>query len=304
MGWSSSFSTPAASSPRRLLEPPLLAALLGLSLPVHRIRGALSGMHPGSGPGPGEDFFQHRPYAAGEDVRAVDWRASARLGHLLVKERHRPLRQPLVLLLDGSDSMGFPPGRNSKRHRARQLAAALALLALRRGDPVRLDVLTEGGFLPTARALPGAGAAARAEALLGQEGTAGQADVARALHRLSADELSAKHAVLLSDLYGDTALLQRGLERLVHAGAAVTVLHLLSERDVRLPAGTRAVRDVESGETLAVGHPEAQQLPLRVQAWKRALRALAERAGAEWVSVEAEANPAVALRRWLGGRRG
>ncbi|MGO9830488.1 MAG: DUF58 domain-containing protein [Myxococcaceae bacterium] len=302
MEWSKVSSTPAASSQQRLLEPPLLAALVGLSLPVHRIRGALSGMHPGSGPGPGEDFFQHRPYAAGEDVRAVDWRASARLGHLLVKERHRPLRQPLVLLLDGTASMGFPPGRTSKRHRARQLAAALALLALRRGDPVRLDVLGASGFKKTARALPGAGAAARAEALLGREGEAGQADVAAALHGLSTDELSGKHVVLLSDLYGDSGLLQRGLERLLHAGAAVTVVHLLSERDRGLPAGAQAVRDVESGETLSVGPSEAQQLPARVQAWQRGLRAMAEGAGAEWLSVSAEANPGVTLRRWLRGR--
>jgi uncharacterized protein (DUF58 family) len=302
MRWSSSFSTPPTSREGRLLDPPLLAALLGLSLPLHRIRGALPGLHPGSGPGAGEEFFQHRPYGDGEDVRAVDWRASARLGHLVVKERHRPLRQPLVLLFDGSDSMAFPRGGPTKHHRARQLAAALALLALRRGDPVRLDVLGPRGFAPVARALPVGSAAATAEALLARA-PGGRADVGRALSSLSADELAGKHAILLSDLYGDMGLILRGLERLARAGAALSVLHLLCVSDWSLPPGAHSIRDVETGEALAVQPPEARALRGRVEAWREALRKGATRAGAEWVSVEAEAPPGVALRRWLGGRR-
>lgn len=298
-----SFSTPPTSSEGRLLDGPLLAALVGLSLPVHRIRGALPGMHPGSGPGAGEEFFQHRPHGPGEDVRAVDWRASARLGHLVVKERHRPLRQPLVLLLDTSASMGFPKEGPSKARRARQLGAALALLALGRGDPVHLEVLGPRGFAPAGRALPVGRAAATAEALLSrlQDGT--RADLAAALVALSADALAGKHAVLLSDLYGDTDVLLGGLARLVRSGAAVTVLHLLSESDMRLPPGAHAVKDVETQRTLAVSKDEAQALRPRVEAWREALREGTRHAGAEWVDVQAEALPGVALRHWLGGRR-
>lgn len=302
MGWSRPSSMPAASRQGRLLDGPLLAALVGLSLPVHRIRGALSGMHPGSAPGPGEDFFQHRPYAAGEDVRAVDWRASARLGHLVVKDRHRPLRQPLVLLLDTSDSMDFPVGGPTKRYRARQLAAALALLALRRGDPVRLDVLGPRGFVPSGKASPTLSAAAAAEALLGGPDRGGRADVTSALLSVSADTLAGQHLVLLSDLYGDADRLLRGLERLVRSGLAVTVLHLLGQSDRVVPPGSGAVRDAESGETLAVPPGEASALGHRLLGWQRALQAGAVRAGAEWLSVDADAPPGVVLRQWLAGR--
>lgn len=295
---SSSFSTPPTSSEGRLLEPALLAALVGLSLPVHRIRGALPGMHPGSGPGPGEDFFQHRPHGPGEDVRAVDWRASARLGHLVVKERHRPLRQPLVLLLDASPSMDFPRNGPTKRRRARQLAAALALLALRRGDPVRLDVLGPRGFAPAGRAFPVGNAASAAEALLAHPGS-GRAEVGSALASLSPDAFSGKHAILLSDCYGDAQLLLRGLERLVRSGAALSVLHILSASDWRLPAGEDAVRDAETHEVLSVPPEEARTLAGRVLAWRELLRTGATHAGAEWVEVEAEAPPGVALRKWL-----
>jgi uncharacterized protein (DUF58 family) len=298
---SSSFSTPPTFSEGRLLDGPLRAALSGLTLPTHRIRGALPGMHPGSGPGAGEDFFQHRPYGPGEDVRAVDWRASARLGHLLVKERHRPLRQPLVLLLDATDSMAFPLGGPTKRHRARQLGAGLALLALGRGDPVRLDVLGPQGFSPAGRALPVGRAASAAEALLSRAG-GGRGDVGTALGALSADALAGTHTVLLSDCYGETSPIFSALARLVRSGAAVTVLHVLGTSDFNLPSGVASVRDVESGETLAVQPEEARALPGRVEAWRAALGMGMARAGAEWVPVEASAPPGVALRRWLRGK--
>jgi uncharacterized protein (DUF58 family) len=299
---SSSFSTPPTSREGPLLDASLRAALLGLSLPVHRIAGALPGAHPGSGPGPGEDFFQHRPYGPGEDVRAVDWRASARLGHLLVKERHRPLRQPLVLLLDASDSMGFPVAGPTKHYRARQLAAALALLALGRGDPVRLDVLGPRGFVPHGRALPVGNASSAAEALLRQTPLSGRAEVAGALLSLSADEMAGKHVVLLSDLYGDTAPLLRGLERLVRSGAALTVLHLLGQSDLQLGSGPQTLKDVETQEARTIDADEARTLGARVVAWQATLRAGVTRAGAEWVSVDAAALPGATLRRWLGGK--
>jgi uncharacterized protein (DUF58 family) len=298
---SSSFSTPPTSSEGRLLDGPLRAALSGLTLPTHRIRGALPGMHPGSGPGAGEDFFQHRPYGPGEDVRAVDWRASARLGHLLVKERHRPLRQPLVLLLDASDSMAFPLGGPTKRHRARQLGAALALLALGRGDPVRLNLLGPQGFSPAGRALPVGRATHAAETLLSRAG-GGRGELGTALSTLSSNALAGTHTVLLSDCYGEVALLLAGLARLVRSGAAVTVLQVLAKSDSFLPKGEPSFRDAESGQALAVQPEEASGLAQRVEAWRAELGQGIARAGAEWVPVEAEAPPGLALRKWLGGK--
>ena len=198
--------------------------------------------------------------------------------------------------------MGFPLGGPTKRHRARQLAAALALLALGRGDPVRLDVLGPRGFLPRGRALPVGSAASAAEALLLRTTVAGRADVGSALLSLSADALSGKHAVLLSDLYGDTGSILRGLQRLVRSGAAVTVLHVLGRSDSHLPPGAQALTDVETNEARAVEPEEAQTLSARVEAWQAFLRAGVTHAGAEWVAVDAGALPGATLRRWLGGK--
>jgi uncharacterized protein (DUF58 family) len=297
-----SSSTPPTSERGPLLDRALRAALVGLHLPVHRVRGVLPGMHPGSGPGPGEDFFQHRPYAEGEDVRSVDWRASARIGHLLVKERHRPLRQPLVLLLDASDSMGFPKSGPTKERCARQLAAALALLALRRRDPVTLQLLGSHGFAPAGRILPDGDPTGAVEAVLGRAPKGGRGDAGRALASLSPDRYAFSHLVLLSDLYGDASALVRGMERLVQAGAALSVLHVLADDDRSLPPGAGAVRDVETGEALSVPAHDALSLQARVEAWASALERDGAGAGAEWLGVDAGQPPGAALRRWLGGR--
>ena len=295
-------STPPTSERGPLLDRALRSALVGLHLPVHRVRGVLPGMHPGSGPGPGEDFFQHRPYAEGEDVRAVDWRASARIGHLLVKERHRPLRQPLVLLLDASASMGFPRRGTTKERCARQLAAALALLALRRRDPVTLQLLGGHRFLPAGRILPDGNPSGAVEAVFGRGTGGGRGDAGRALASLPPDRYAGNHLVLLSDLYGDASALVRGIERLAHAGAALSVLHLLAENDRTLPPGAEAVRDVETGQALFVPASGGASLPVRVEAWATGLERDGARAGAEWLLVDAGQPPGAALRRWLGGR--
>ena len=290
MQWPGSSSS--ASEPR-LLDAALLAALQGLTLPTRRARGALPGVHSGTQPGRGEDFFQHRAYVSGEDVRSVDWRASARTGHLLVKERHRPLRQPLALLLDRSASMQFA----GKERCALQLAAGLALLALQRGDPVSLFALHERGFRAAGRALPAGRSGEAAELLVQRTPRAGRANLAAALSSLPGAALSGSHAVLVSDLYGDEEQLSSGLRALVRAGAAVSVLHVLSARERELPASAPALRDLETGEERAV--TPGEELGPRIEAWLNRLRAAAARAGAELIPAAAESPAALTLRHWL-----
>jgi uncharacterized protein (DUF58 family) len=281
-----------------LLDAPLLAALASLSLPLHRVRGAHPGHHAGSLPGRGDDFFQHRGYVRGDDVRAVDFRASARTGRLMIKEQHRPLRQPLALLVDTSASMGFPPGAHTKLRCAQQLGAALAFLALRRGDPVALWAAGTAQFAPLGRALPGGRPALLAQSLLERARLSGAADLATALAALSGGTFAGAHVVVLSDLYGDPAQVAEGLARIAAGGAALSVLHVLGAADVRLPSAAR-VRDAETGEERELSAEEGAALAERVVAWRAGLSAAMSRAGAEWRAVDAETAAAVTLRDWL-----
>lgn len=299
MTWFASSSGDRRSAEPALLDEALLSALRSLSLPVRRARGVLPGAHAGGQPGRGEEFFQHRAYVRGEDVRAVDWRASARSGHLLVKDLHRPLRQPLALLLDESASMQLP-SVGSKALCARRLGAALAFLALRRGDPVTLFSLDAGAFSARARAVPGGRAAASAEALLAAARPCGRADLASALSSLAEAPLAGAHAVLLSDLYGDEARIAEGFSALARAGAALTVVQVLSAADREVPAGS--VRDAESDEGRLLGGADAAGLAVRVEQWASRLRGAALRASAEPVAADAALHPVRTLRRWLTER--
>ena len=93
--------------------------------------------------GAGHEFVGYRPYARGEDLRALDWSLLARLDRPYVRVLRREAGERWLVMLDTSASMGVgPPG---KLQRAAEVCAALACLGLRLGAEVRLvDVAQRG----------------------------------------------------------------------------------------------------------------------------------------------------------------
>jgi uncharacterized protein (DUF58 family) len=81
---------------------------------------------------PAYDFREHRMYVPGDDVRFVDWKASARQEHIFIKQGEEPKEVSVYLLIDCSASMrwGEPPKANTLL----DLAAALGYLALAHSD--------------------------------------------------------------------------------------------------------------------------------------------------------------------------
>jgi uncharacterized protein (DUF58 family) len=104
-----------------------------LSLATSRwLRGQAAGQRPSARRIPSSDFREHRPYLPGDDLRHVDWNASARTDHVYVKLGERPREATIHVLLDNSASMDW--GQPSKLMAARGLAASLGYLALNHGD--------------------------------------------------------------------------------------------------------------------------------------------------------------------------
>ncbi|MFZ8477512.1 DUF58 domain-containing protein, partial [Staphylococcus aureus] len=90
---------------------------------------------------------QHRPYAPGDEARAIDWKAYARLDRYYVREYRAEDRLSLVVVLDASASMSFAgAGRPPKFALARRAALGLAWTALAQGDEAGLIVAGAGGI--------------------------------------------------------------------------------------------------------------------------------------------------------------
>ena len=99
---------------------------LGLD-PRQRREGA--GMRLGAGPGASLEFHDHRNYQPGDDLRHLDWAASARTGSLILRRHRKEVLPRLEILVDGSASMAAHPGKLAL---ATGLAALMATLALSR----------------------------------------------------------------------------------------------------------------------------------------------------------------------------
>ncbi len=88
--------------------------------------------------GTGIAFEEVREYQPGDDVRAIDWNVTARMGHPFIKRFVEERELTVMLLLDCSGSNQFGTQRHPKREVAAELAAILAFSAIANNDKVGL----------------------------------------------------------------------------------------------------------------------------------------------------------------------
>jgi uncharacterized protein (DUF58 family) len=93
--------------------------------------------------GQGMEFSEVREYEPGDDVRNIDWNVTARMGHPYIKKHIEERELTVMLLVDLSGSEQFGTRGRLKAELAAELAAVLALSAIRNNDRVGLLIFTD-----------------------------------------------------------------------------------------------------------------------------------------------------------------
>lgn len=149
--------------PRALADqvvPPVIAPIDSVPLP-HRLTG-LTGTHRSARPGDGGEFRDLHAFAAGDRLRRIDWKATARrsqgFGDLYVRRTDALSDATVIIVIDSREDVGerverwsgAPSDEDGLRAMdvAREAAASLAAAAIGAGDRVGLlDIASHHGVV-------------------------------------------------------------------------------------------------------------------------------------------------------------
>ena len=265
--WQSDRAQGAAQDVARRL-PSLIVAAREVAASV------MHGMHGRRRAGIGENFWQFRPFVAGEPAANVDWRRSARDDRLYVREREWEAAHTVWIWIDRSASMAFISklALQSKLDRALVLGLAAADLLVRGGERV--------GLLGLTRPIAMRNVIDRfAEAMIGEEAFAG---FAAAELPPNAALQSRTQLIWISDFLSDPAEIDAKIARLAAAGARGHLIMIADPIEETFPfSGHTEFLDVDSQARLRVGRAEAfkDEYILRLAAHRDAVRESAAKRG-------------------------
>ncbi|WP_336813790.1 DUF58 domain-containing protein [Bosea sp. MMO-172] len=249
----------------------LAARLPRLILEARRVSASIHGIHGRRRSGPGETFWQYRPLVAGESASRIDWRRSARDGHLFVREREWEASHSIWLWIDRSPSMGFASSlaMTSKLDRALVAGFALAETMVEGGERV--------GHLGLTRAL----ASRRIVEMLAQAILADERNAASDLPP-EAPLPRLADAIIITDGLSPASRLAQRIATLASSGARGHVLLIADPIEETFPfSGQAELFDLEDGLSLRVGDAGAwgDEYRQRLAAHREAIAEACRKAG-------------------------
>ena len=96
----------------------------------------MSGQYRSQFKGQGMQFSEHRLYVAGDDIRHIDWKVSARTRDPMIKKYEEERELTVFLVVDVSGSKNFGSIEKLKSEAAAEIAGMLAYAAMHTGDKV------------------------------------------------------------------------------------------------------------------------------------------------------------------------
>jgi hypothetical protein len=210
------------------------------------LKGEHIGQRSGQRRKPASDFVDHRMYVPGDDIRYVDWRASARHEQVFIRQVDLPVDMIVYLLIDCSASMLW--GDIPKSHSQIGLAAALGYLAL--GNRDRLKVMPYGGErnLPLGP-ISGKGQITNLLKYLNRLNYGGAARLLPTVKQISRKTSKKGVVFILSDLL-DIKSISPALDYFPAPYWMVNVLHILHPEELNPPVlGSIELVDSETGNS-------------------------------------------------------
>ena len=255
----------AADEPFRLLSDAEKASenLPDLLLEARRVaRTIMTGWHGRRMAGPGESFWQFRPFVEGENASAIDWRRSARDDTIFIKDREWEAAQTAWLWLDLTKSMQFGSSLSgiTKRNRAIVLTLAMTELLASSGERT--------GLLGHSRATTRRNAAeiyaeriARAGTLKSDQGM----PAPDGINRFS-------EVILFGDFLDPIADLETFLQQIARAGTKGHVVQILDPVEEAFPyQGRVEFQDPESGMKVTASRAQSYREEYRERLESRRL---------------------------------
>lgn len=132
-------SKPLGRVPREILRQVKLIELRTRSLVNTHFGGEYHSVFKGQG----MEFAEVREYVPGDDVRTIEWNVSARMAHPYVKKYVEERELTALFVVDLSGSTQFGTRGRFKAEAAVEIAAVLALAAVRNNDRVGLCLFTD-----------------------------------------------------------------------------------------------------------------------------------------------------------------
>lgn len=269
---------PAVTAADGSSAPALAASLPRIVARAHEISASVAcGVHGRRRAGPGETFWQFRPFASGEASTRIDWRRSARGDQLYVREREWEAAHDYYLWIDASPSMGFASSRakEDKFGRALTLGLALANLLVRGGERVAALGLTAP---VSARDIINRLVREMVAAL-----TAPDEDASIRADLPPPSSLRPRARLLLiSDFLVDPSVLSERLNAYAASGASGALLMIVDPCEETFPfAGETLFLDTDGGASFYAGDAQAlrDDYEKLYGAHKSAIAAVAQRAG-------------------------
>jgi uncharacterized protein (DUF58 family) len=277
-----------------------------LELPViRRLEGLLQGDYRSPARGDGLDLADLREYQFHDDVRRIDWNATARLDTPIVRDYLEDREIPVWLLLDMSPSMAFEGVSVSKHTVLLEFTTLICRLMLGRGN--RAGAVIFSGRID--RTIPSRGGRHQLlhilNAVTNYRAAAGATDLSQVLKDAASIVRRRSLIFVISDFISAPGW-ENALSRLAMRHDVVAV-RLTDPLETRLPdVGFLTFQDAESGEQLFVDtHDRGFRARFAAAADARndGLRAAFERAGVDVLELATEDDVMDALLRFAEMRK-